>query len=450
MLTEIQIRNFKCFRDTGKLELRPLTFLVGPNSSGKSSLAQVLLMMRQTTDDLVNPEIPILPNNGFVKLGTFQEFIHRNDTTLDLEIHVGFRTRRFHSPLEPNPKFRDFSFHAVFSFDESERQIFLKHKELWTDDENIRIETNRKQSKLVTQATYISRDKSVLQYDPGPYIRFYAFPPPPPVIDEGVRGKRRTRLRRATIYPGVLYFGSRLVQEHLRRVYYIGPLRDFPQRVYTASGLAYQDVGIRGEHFVDLLKLSKDSASERPKTLLTHARKWLQLFNFGSDIKVSYEGVGNYYRVMIQDPYLKLQTNIADVGFGTSQTLPIIAECFLAPPESTIIVEQPEIHLHPKGQSILGDLFIDAAQSGERTLIVETHSESILARIRRRIAEGQLPPDQIVVYYFEPTANGTEIHRVDINTRGQYEGFPTGFFEEDVFEAFEHLRALSKSPGEGG
>ena len=150
----------------------------------------------------------------------------------------------------------------------------------------------------------------------------------------------------------------------------------------------------------------------------------------------------NYYSLIITDPATAVQTNLADIGFGASQTLPIIIESFYAPAGSTLLIEQPEIHLHPKAQAVLGDLFIDAARDGRRSFIVETHSEHLLARVRRRIAEKAISKDQVAIYYFNPTPEGTAISQVTLNDLGQYESFPDGFFEEDVKEAFEHIKAI--------
>ncbi len=78
MLTRIRIKNFKCLKDTGDLEIRPLTFLVGPNSSGKSSLLQMLLMLRQTVDstDIFNP---LVLNNSLIRMSSYSEFVYKND-----------------------------------------------------------------------------------------------------------------------------------------------------------------------------------------------------------------------------------------------------------------------------------------------------------------------------------------------------------------------------------
>jgi len=111
-----------------------------------------------------------------------------------------------------------------------------------------------------------------------------------------------------------------------------------------------------------------------------------------------------------------------------------------------LLVEQPEIHLHPRAQGTLGDLLIDIATSGAgKTLLVETHSEHVLSRIRRRVAEGKLSKDDVIIHYCEPYSSGTMVSQVEINSQGQYTGagLPLGFFEEGYEESVEHFKALA-------
>jgi predicted ATPase len=134
-------------------------------------------------------------------------------------------------------------------------------------------------------------------------------------------------------------------------------------------------------------------------------------------------------------------SSLADVGFGTSQLLPIIIEGLYAPEGALIVLEQPEIHLHPAAQAQLGDLLIDIAGQ-KKSLIVETHSEHLLGRIQTRIAEGDLKESDVAVYFFEPGPEGTQIKQVTMNADGQFEGWPEGFFEEGFEEALKHTEAM--------
>jgi predicted ATPase len=110
-----------------------------------------------------------------------------------------------------------------------------------------------------------------------------------------------------------------------------------------------------------------------------------------------------------------------------------------------MLIEQPEIHLHPKAQSQIADLFVDRARSRDCTFIIETHSEHILDRIRRRIAEKRIDKDMVAIYYFQPGPEGTQIQEIVLDDDGQLIKFPLGFFEEGYAEALEHMKAIKSN-----
>ena len=147
--------------------------------------------------------------------------------------------------------------------------------------------------------------------------------------------------------------------------------------------------------------------------------------------------------LIVEDSHTRIPVNISDVGFGASQILPLIVEGFHCPNNSIIISEQPEIHLHPKIQAELGDMLIDVVKEN-KFIIIETHSEHLIARVRRRIAEGKISRKKVSIYYFEPESRGTRIEEIILDDDGQYLYFPEGFFEEDIEEAFKHLKAIKK------
>jgi hypothetical protein len=233
----------------------------------------------------------------------------------------------------------------------------------------------------------------------------------------------------------------------LQRVEHLGPLRVCPRRSYPVSGQAPGSVGADGERTFDVLWAAHLSPEGRNREVFDAAGRWLKRLDIAAEFWLDPLGNSSLYRVMVTDPAVEIDVNFADIGFGASQVLPVVVQSLSAEPGSTILIEQPEIHLHPRAQSELGDLFIEAAQGNDRTFIIETHSEHILARICRRIAEGKpewLTKDKVAIYYFKPTPGGTQIQEVTLNEKGQYVDFPPGFFEEDVEEAFEHLKAMSK------
>lgn len=439
MLRRLRIKNFKCFEDTTDLEIRPLTLLVGPNSSGKSSLLQPLLMLRQTIDS-TDINTPLAANNGWVQMGAYPEFVHKGESKRELEFWLEFveplfrRFRKKASDRSPQKCL----LRIVFSYNRKTTQIELKESEVRLNDIAVRtLRRDPKDKKYSAELSFVEKGEAKQWHrDDVRPIKFHDLALPPR------RGEKPEDFRKSLPPPDYLFGLSFIIENEFRNVFYLGPLREFPRRFYVTSGQSPQDVGTRGERAVDVLWFAHRSDVKRIRRIEEETRHWLKEFGIANDLRLDRIGRGNYYRVAIIDPSTGIETNLADIGFGASQTLPIIIESFYAPPGSIILIEQPEIHLHPKAQSILGDLFIKAAGEGNRTFIIETHSEHILARVRRRIAETKIGKDAVAIYYFEPTPQGTRVREVTLSEQGQYTSFPQGFFEEDVIEAFEHLKAI--------
>jgi predicted ATPase len=226
-------------------------------------------------------------------------------------------------------------------------------------------------------------------------------------------------------------------------IYYLGPLREYPQRYYPISGAIMEDVGFKGEKTIEVLATAEEGVVEK-------VQEWIKAFGMAESMKIKpLKEKGTLVEVRLKDSMLSMSINLYDTGFGVSQVLPIIAEGFYAPSDSLILIEQPEIHLHPGLQSKMGDLLIDIARSHKK-LVIETHSEHVLLRIQRRITEGSLKSDDVAIYFFTSTCEGTKIERIHINDLGRFENWPPGFFEEDVEESFAITKAFLKRKKEMG
>ncbi len=437
MITKLRIKNLKCLQDTGDLDIRPLTFLVGPNSSGKSTLLQMLLMLRQTVDS-TDIENPLVTNDGWVQMGAYPDFIFKGETRRCLEVGIEFEEINPTQSLET--KYQRISISVVFGYNPETTQIQLEEREIRLGTEEhqriVRDEETKEYQLIAEKKTSGSSGRLLLSgVRPNKFYDF-AFTLRP--------GETRKDLPDLGQFGISIPFAQFIIKNEFQKLFYLGPLRESPQRFYVVSGQAPQDVGARGERAADVLWFSHRSRKKGACDVEEKVENWFNQFHIAKKVKLEKDTRESYFQIIITDPATGVETNLADIGFGASQTLPIIIESFYAPPGSAILIEQPEIHLHPAAQSILGDLFIEAAikQKDRRTFIIETHSEHILARVRRRIAEERLSKDQVAIYYFEPTSEGTRIQEVTLNEQGQYESFPDGFFEEDVMEAFEHLKAL--------
>lgn len=425
-------------QDTGELHIRPITLLVGPNSSGKSSLLQILLMLRQTIEstDINNP---LAANDGWIKAGSYPDFIFKGEHDRNLEVNLEL-TSPFPVMLEKKdkPRHAKMSLRLVFSYNSSTTQIELEEREARFRNFIEKVTRTPKKREFSVEYNVVEKGKkdrwkrrNVKQ------IKFHD------TIIPFKSPEEWKEIRKSYPAMDVFWGFGAIIESEIRDIYYLGPLRESPERFYVTSGHAPRDVGVRGERAVDALWFSHRSKQDRMRSTVKKVRYWFKKFAFGRDIALD-RLRGNFYRVVITDSSTGIEVNIADIGFGASQTIPIIIESFYSTEDSLIMIEQPEIHLHPKAQSILGDLFIEASKDSQRSFLVETHSEHLLARIRRRIAEGVIDKDNVAIYYFEPTSDGTVINEITLNDKGQYETFPKGFFEEDIIEAFEHLKAINK------
>lgn len=218
-------------------------------------------------------------------------------------------------------------------------------------------------------------------------------------------------------------------------VNHVAPLRAYPKRYYfldlASAGTA------QGDNLVELLRENVKLRSE--------VNEWLARFGLKINVEQFREII---HRLAVTRNNLGFDLDITDVGFGFSQVLPVITQSFLAKPGSITVIEQPEIHLHPNMQADLADLFISAAKvKGKNSLsgprfIIETHSEYLLNRLRRRIAEQAISSDDVALYFVEripsSEASGSTVRSVEISRMGAFE-WPLEFFEETMEDTLQFL-----------
>lgn len=421
------VKNFKSLNDSGKITIKPITFLVGPNSSGKTSILQSILMLRQTVESKDPKSALILQDH--IDLGSFKDVVWKHD--LKNIISINFSNSNNNYELE-------------FAFKPRDEKIYLKRYRVFGryDDGhegfNYDLEVNErgkgkyymnvidhpffkgKKIKVDFYKFYKSHPDSLLQT---------TFLSPDSKLPKDVKKTHihLTRMLAEANFMNFLYKMSYELESTFGKIFHVGPLRQEPKRVYTASGAYPSEVGKSGEWVVEKLVSIKDSQEK--------VKKWFNDFEIASNFEVRELKKGSKrYELIIKEFYTGEWVNLVDVGFGASQILPIIVEGFISK-DSLILIEQPEIHLHPKAQATMGDLLIDISKNQNNKIIIETHSDLVISRICTRIAKGDFKSSDVAIYYLNPTENGAEIIDVTINDKGQYENFPDGFFEERYEEA---------------
>lgn len=223
----------------------------------------------------------------------------------------------------------------------------------------------------------------------------------------------------------------RFARDALSTVRYLGPLRSAPTRIEIGDVPAQSYVGVSGGSTAAVLG-QKQATAQR-------TNEWLRRMDIPYRVStrqvsnLDYPSLGDLRTLVLEDTRTGVQVAPTDVGFGMSQILPVIVQSLLGEGQrQTLVVEQPEIHLHPRLQAELGDLFVEVTRNGPCQVVAETHSETLMLRVQRRIREGRISHKRVSVLYVGASEDqGSWIMPIPINAKGQFEEeWPEGFFEE--------------------
>lgn len=461
MLTNLRIRNFKNWSDTSDIRLAPLTVFFGSNSSGKSSLLQLLLMLRQTAESPDRRRV-LHPGdqNTPVELGTIRDLIFNHDLINEIGFSIGWNLPSkltitnpadFSSSSKSEFSGDAMSFETSIRFEEKDQTPRVKslqyhlighHTKLTVSmKEEESISSSRPNYRLDAQSYSLKRIQGRPWPLPAP-VRFYGFP------DE------------VNAYFQNASFTSDLalaLEQQLKRIQYLGPLRTVPRRSYLWSGEVPDHVGWAGERAIEALLSATDrhispGYKKRSQPFQVLIANWLKQLGLLDSFSVRPIAAGRKeYEVLVRTTAKGTDVTLPDVGFGVSQVLPVLVQCFYAQPNQTILLEQPEIHLHPSVQMGLADLFIETVHSREQAndrsiqLIVESHSEHFLRRLQRRVAERKLRPDQVALYFCRRSDNGAVLQPLEVNLFGDIKNWPEDFFGDEMGEISARLTAAAET-----
>jgi predicted ATPase len=452
MLSALRIKNFKGWRDSGRVDLAPLTLLFGTNSSGKSSLHQFLLLLRQTAESPDRRRV-LHPgdDNTPVDLGSYTDLINGHDPTRALGFELEWRSPHELVVVDVRTGTRfaaaDLRFQAAIrATDATPPRLYVEQMdyELVSEDGERRsfgLKRDTDASYRITTTGYDAVMRMGRKWPVSAPSHFHGFP-----------DDTQSRFQNLEFVADLTY----ALDEQLSSLAYLGPLRERPERLYRWSGEEPEAVGWRGERTVEAL-LAGQSRDYRAK----HARKakalqvlvaeWLRKLGVIDAFSVTPIREGrDEYEVRVRAPARTQEVLLTDVGFGVSQVLPVITQCFYATSGSTLIFEQPEIHLHPAVQSGLADLFIEALIARENgtprnvQLLVETHSEHLLRRLLRRIAEGAVDPDQVAIYVVDAGRTTSTIEPLEVDDYGNVHNWPPDFFGDQTTDMIEQTRAARR------
>jgi len=446
MLKQLSIRNFKSWSSID-IKLGHVTGLFGTNSSGKSSILQFLLLLKQTknaTDRGI--VLDFGAPDQLVNLGSFRDVVNQHDENAKISWEILW------------------SLPELVINDPSGRR-----KEVLTSGSEMRVE-----SAVHLQGTSLVCDK--LCYEFGGF-KFFIEPENASSTVFKLNAQSATDFRfvrnqaRAWSLPGPIkthlfpdqaktYFQNSdflglLEAEYellMDDIYYLGPLREYPRREYPWSGTRPVDVGRRGERVVEAILAATGKGEQRNlggrtryKPFQQMIAYWLKELGLISSFEIEEIGSGaNLYRTAVKKDEKGPSVLLTDVGFGVSQILPALVLLYYVPEGSTVIMEQPEIHLHPSVQSGLADAILTAAQTRNLQVIVESHSEHLLRRFQRRIAEGGCSPDFLSCFFCDVRDGKSKLTELEIDIFGHIKNWPENFFGDQMMEVAETQKAALK------
>ena len=446
MLTRLRLENFKSWQDTQDIALSPITGFFGANSSGKSGLIHALLLLKQTAD---SADRGIVFHFGGtttrVDLGDFTSVVHGHETDRNLEISLDWRTDKPFRIMDTNREQRVVASSECLGF-----RAGVSRMETSSAREQLVVD---QMSYNVGDAKFGMRRGSGNRYRPftenadfkfflnrgrpwgiASLVKCYGFP-------DAVRAYYQNA--------GFLTDLEFALERCLQNVYYLGPLRAFPERTYPWSGAQPIDMGQAGELVVDAIlasrhrgeKISLGRGIPRP-TLEQYVAQWLEKLGLIYDFHIDPVAEGSrLFEVKVRKSPQAAEVLITDVGFGVSQILPVLVLCFYVPEGSTVILEQPEIHLHPSVQAGLADVFIDAWKRRKVQILLESHSEHLLRRLQRRIAEEALSQDEVGLYFCKEDDGASSLDTLEMDQFGNISNWPQDFFGDQ----FGEIAAMSEA-----
>ncbi|CAN5485765.1 hypothetical protein BH10BAC5_BH10BAC5_24930 [soil metagenome] len=440
-LKNINLENFKCFNNRQNIDLERITLLTGANSSGKSSILYSVLGPLQS----VEFPLQFSTNGKYVNMGDFREISFNHNVGNEITLGFTFYEKNVHTTistcwtksiqnklpelknLEAKTEFykikiskkKNYNFSLVY--DPLKEPTNMQVPIFRTIVETIN-KANKKYSKSHKQSETNKEKIKKLQLE---YVDYGK-----PLNIRNKQFKDLEKLKLSLILPTNLKifetFNSviNLFTTFDKKSNFISSFRLHPDRTYLEKSKFGVKVKKFGEGYLDQIIIWQTEKSEKYNQLVQIMKK-LSLFQ---NISVN-RFKGGRFEMLVKTKKNGASTSLSDVGFGISQFLPIIVADLQLPEDSTLLIAQPEIHLHPSVQSSFGEYLVNQLKNSKKNYIIETHSEYLLNRIRLAITKNELDEKDLSIYHIESKTRDRVLHKIRFNKKGQILNAPLDFFK---------------------
>lgn len=433
IINKFFLRDVRCFDGEHEFNIRPLTFLIGENSTGKSTVLGCLQALGNLFYKSVS-ESQIDFNVEPYQMGAFADIVRRStpkteNFELGVEYKNGRKRLKFSLTLTERGRGSEpIIHHTRWAFDEGQIVFFMNESNqapkkkrdfeitYGGNESEFLVSTNRNWFlwhwfSLGYLYDFLSESREELDATTKNLLQFInrQFP-----IDHEKRESRKQRFR--------------LMEDlnfKLSKIYSIAPIRSKPKRTYDP--LKETEAPDGSEIPMTLMNLSTSSGDEW-ETLREQLLTFGQASGLFTDIALRKLGRSKsdpfQLRIKVRGP----STNLMDVGYGVSQVLPILVRIFTGH-DAKFLLQQPEIHLHPKGQAELASLLVDINRTHQNSFVIETHSDCMIDRIRIEILNGKIKPDDVSLIYLEPVGNRVKTHNISFDAQANMNNIPDGYRE---------------------
>jgi energy-coupling factor transporter ATP-binding protein EcfA2 len=423
---ELILENVRSFCDQHSIPLRPLTLLVGENSTGKTSFLAMLAHVYNPGFPSTRPAFNIPPFD----LGTFDSIAtyKRGKYGRADSFSVGFDEKN-------GSKGRK----LVASYASYRGQPLLTKVFATGAAGEVTITVNPESHMAKLSASSVSPD--------GLRINEYEFDLRrviPADLDYPIEivfrnafmelAQKGTKAGALGSSPAEFLELSRLLQTTRKPVFALSPVRTKPRRTYDEYS---DDFEPEGDHIpVILARLGEEHDDAKGPKILQALKEFGEMSGLYKKITARHLGSKptDPFQIMVETG--GAPANLPDVGYGVSQTLPIVVQSVLAAERGMLLLQQPEVHLHPRGQAALGSFFARLVAKEKKELVIETHSDHLLDRVRREVAQGTLRASDVLILFFEKEYIETRVHQIELDEQGNITHAPDSyrrfFLEEEL------------------
>ena len=426
-ITKIAVKGFKSIAEECEIDIRPLTILAGANSSGKSSIMQPLLMLKQTLEARYDPG-PLKidePNVQFTEASQFLSTLLNGKKADRFQVRIETRVRDFAHSVETTFRKGQTGFEIVEMTTEvrqAAQPLPFKYFTLYPEMSTEEIRSLGDQGPIRSDFTGVKRSYC--------FLRFESTEDNPHSLDP-TEDKR-------------LYNVTHHIESAIFDTIHLPGLRRNPERIYKLSSIGPRYPGTFENYAASIIHEWQEAKDYHLKTVAD------ALYTLGLTGQVQTQKIGD---VSIEVRVSRLphdrtdeadMVNIADVGLGVSQVLPVLVALIAAEPGQLVYLEQPELHLHPRAQVALARVLADAAKRGVR-VVAETHSSLLLLGVQTLVAEGDISSELVKLHWFTRQEDGvTEVNSVNLDKAGTYGDWPVDFDDVDLKTQSRYLDAVDK------